>query len=249
LKYLTINSTGYDVLDLQAAKAHNIQVSNIPEYTTEAVAEHTLALILATTRHIVQLDKKMHEKPYEIDPSDTSQLQFLGVNLKDKTLGIIGLGKIGQRVAEIAHGIGMQVIAYNRSQKNINYVKQVSLEELLKESDVVSLHTPLNESSENMIKEKELAMMKSHAILINTARGKIVDTEALVAALRNKKIGGAGIDTLAEWDKLNPLLSFENIILSPHSAWYTNETFENLANMVVENIESFAKGQPQNLIG
>lgn len=248
LKYLTLTSTGYELLDLEAVKAHNIQVSNIPGYTTEAVAEHAIALMFATTRHIIQLDKKNHEKPYELDPGDTTQLPYLGFNLKGKTLGVIGLGKIGQRVAEIAHAIGMNVIAYNPSQKNITYVTQVSLEELCMQSDVISLHVPLNETSEGMIGAKELGLMQPHALIINTARGKIIDTQALANAIQSRKIGGAGIDTLAEWDISNPLLSLENVIITPHSAWYTKETFEALANMVVENIENFAKGQPQNLI-
>lgn len=248
VKYLTLNSTGYDPVDIQAAKTNNILISDIPGFSTEAVAEQAITLMFATTRHLVQLDKKVHEKPYEIDPADTSQLPFLGFNLQGKTLGIIGLGRIGQRVAEIAKSIGMTILAYNRSPKDIQGVRQVSLEELLRESDIVSLHVPLNTESDNLIGAKELSLMKPHTIIINTARGKVIDAQALADAIRNKKIGGAGIDTLAQWDKSNPLLFLENVIITPHSAWYTRESFENLANEVVENVESFAKGQPKNLI-
>jgi len=248
LKYVTVNSTGFDAIDLEAAKAKNILLSNIPEYTTEAVAEFALALMLATTRHIVQMNKRVHEKPYEIDPVDTLQLPLLGFDLQGKTLGIIGLGRIGQRVAAIAQGFGMKILAYNRSPKNIPTITQVSLEEVMRRSDVVSIHTPLTPETENMIGEKELALMRPHAVIINTARGKIIDTQALAKVLEDKKIGGAGIDTLANWDKQNPLLLFENVIVTPHGAWYTKETLKNMANTIVENVEAYAKGQPKNLI-
>lgn len=248
LKYLSLNSTGYDPVDLAAAQAHGIQISDIPGFSTDAVAEHAIALIFAVNRHIVQLDKRMHEQPYEVDPADKTQLPYLGFNLRGKTLGIIGMGNIGQRVAEIAKALGMNVIAYNRSPKNVAGVEQVSLEELLKQSDVVSLHTPLNAESENMIGAKELALMQPHALVINTARGKVVDTQALADALKNKKLGGAGLDVLAQWNTDNPLLSLENVVMTPHSAWYTQESFDNLADMVVENVEAYVSGEPQNLV-
>lgn len=248
LKYLTINSTGYDPVDLMAAKANGIQVSDIPGFSTEAVAEHAIALMFAVNRHIFQLDKRIHEQPYEIDPADKTQLPYLGFNLRGKTLGIIGFGHIGQRVAEIAQAIGMKVIVYNRSPKHIPGIPEVSLEALLQQSDIVSLHTPLNAESENMIGTKELALMQPHALLINTARGKVVDTGALYDALKNKRLGGAGLDVLAQWGKDNPLLSLDNVIVTPHSAWYTKESFENLADMVVENVEAYVSGRAKNLI-
>lgn len=248
LKYLTLNSTGYDEVDLVSAKEHNVKVSNIPSYSTEAVAEMAITLMFATNRHITQLNKQMHEDPHEIDPADQNELQLLGFNLQGKTLGIVGLGKIGQRVAEMANGIGMKVIAYNHSEKNIPYVKQVTLDELLQQSDIVTLHTPLNNTSENMIGENEFALMKLTAIIINTARGKVINQQALIEALKNKTIAGAGIDTLADLDKSNQLFTFENVIVTPHGAWYTKESFENLADTVVENVEAFVNGNPQNLV-
>jgi glycerate dehydrogenase len=248
IKYISINSIGYDLIDLEAARVKGIQVSNVPGYSVEAVAEHAIALMFAVARHLLQMDKKVRENPYEIDPSDKSQLSLLGFNLRGKTLGIIGLGNIGKRVSEIGHGIGMRVIGFNRSLKSIPNVEMVSLDELLKRSDIVSLHTPLNKESEGLISTEQLKLMKSHAVLINTARGKIVDTQALYYALNNDVIAGAGLDTLAEWDKSNPLLTLENTIITPHGAWFTRESFENLANMVVENVEAYAKGSPINLI-
>lgn len=248
VKYITLNATGYDNVDIEAAKEKKIILSHIPGFSTEAVAEHAIALMFAVTRHIVELDKIVHKNPYEIDPTDISQLPFLGFNLKEKTLGVIGLGNIGQRIAEMANGIGMQVIGYSRSQKDISYVRQVALEELLRESDVISVNVSLNSETENLIGEKELSMLKPHAIIINTARGKVIDTVALANAIKNKRILGAGIDELTGWKKSNPLLTLENVVITPHSAWFTQESFNTMADMVVENIEAYASGEPQNLI-
>lgn len=248
LKYISINSIGFDLVDLESAKENGILVSNIPGYSSEAVAEHAIALIFAVVRKLVQMDKKVREKPYEIDPADKSQLPLLGFNLQGKTLGVIGLGSIGTRVAEMANGIGMRVVAYNRSTKSIPNVEMVSLDTLLQNSDVVSLHTPLNSESEGLIGKSQLDLMKKHSVLINTARGKIVDTEALYNALKGGVIAGAGLDTLAEWDKSNPLLTLENTVITPHGAWYTKESFENLAEMVTANVEAYINGKPVNLI-
>lgn len=248
LKYISINSIGFDLVDLETAKESGILISNIPGYSSEAVAEHAVALMFAVVRNLVQMDKKVREKPYEIDPADKSQLPLLGFNLQGKTLGVIGLGSIGIRVAEIGNGIGMRVIAYNRSAKSIPNVEIVALDKLLSDSDVVSLHTPLNNESEGMIGIAQLKTMKKHAVLVNTARGKIVDTQALYNALKDGVIAGAGLDTLAEWDKSNPLLTLENTVITPHGAWYTKESFENLAEMVTSNVEAYVSGKPINLV-
>lgn len=248
LRFLSLNTIGFDLVDLEAAKENNILISNIPGYSADAVAEHAIALMFATVRRLIQMDKKVREKPYEIDPADTSQLPLLGFNLRGKTLGIVGLGSIGRRVAEIGNGIGMHVIAYNRSKKSIPNVEAVTLDALLSDSDVVSLHIPLNSESEGMIGKAQLSQMKSHSVLINTARGKIVDNHALYNALKEGVIGGAGLDTLAEWDTSNPLLSLDNTVITPHGAWYTKESFENLAEMVTVNVEAYSAGNPINLI-
>lgn len=246
LQYLTINSTGYDLVDLNAARAKGIKVSNIPGFATEAVAEHTIALMFAVNRRLSQFDPEMRKKPYEVDPEKDAPLA--GFNFTGKTLGVIGLGSIGSRVAELGKGIGMNVFGHNRSQKQIKGIKMVSLEELLKQSDVVSIHLPLTKETEGIIGEKELAMMKPSAILINTSRGKHVNGKALYNALSNKKLYGAGLDILDEMTENNPLLQLNNITLTPHSAWLTKESFVNLAELVVSNVEAFVQGRPQNLI-
>ncbi len=248
VKYITINSTGYDLVDLDAAKANNIQVSNIPEYTTEAVAEHAISLMFAVSRHLVELYNNVKHTPYEIDPADSMQKKYIGSNVKGKTIGIIGLGRIGSRVAEIAHAMGMEVVAFTRSPKNIPYISELPLDEMLKKSDIVSVHTPLTKKTENLIGKKEFDLMKPNAIIINTARGKIIDENALHDALKNKKIRGAGLDLITNINSDNPLLSLDSVVITPHSAWYTFETIQNLADEIVRNVMAYSKGSPIHLI-
>lgn len=248
LKLLAINSTGYDLVDIVSAKSKGIQVANVPGFSTEAVAEQAIALMLAVSRKIPAGDVAMRQAPFQIDPASQEQKKYLGFNMQGKTLGVVGLGSIGSRVAQIGIGFGMKVLAYNRSKKNVEGVKQVSLEELLKESDIVSLHLPLTPETENLITSERLQMMKPTAILINTARGKMVDESALINALQSHKIAGAGLDTIVEWKESNPLLKLDNVVLSPHSAFFTNESLDNCADIIVTNVKLFIEGKAVNII-
>ncbi len=248
LKFLAINSTGYDLVDIITAKNKGIQVANVPGFSTEAVAEQVIALMLAVSRKIPAGDMAMKESPFQIDPANQEQKKYLGFNLQGKTLGVVGLGNIGLRVAQIGMGFGMKVLAYNRSKKNIENIKQVSLEELLKESDIVSLHLPMTSETENLINAERLQMMKPTAILINTARGKIVNESALISALQSHKIAGAGLDTIVAWNTSNPLLKLDNVVLSPHSAFFTKESLDNCADIIVANVKSFVEGKAINVV-
>jgi len=248
LKLLVVNSTGYELVDNVTAKSKEIQVANIPEFSTESVAEQAIALMLAVSRKIPTADTAMKSSPFQIDPANQEQRKYLGFNLQGKTLGIVGLGSIGSRVAQIGIGFGMKVLAFNRSQKYIDGVKQVSLEELLKESDVVSLHTPLTPETENIINSKRLQMMKSTAIIINTAHGELIDEPALVYVLQSGKIAGAGLDTISQWNESNPLLKLDNVVLSPHSAFFTNESLNNCADIIVANVKSYIEGKAINIV-
>lgn len=239
LKLLAIKSTGYDLVDIVAAKAKGIQVVNVPGYSTEAVAEHAIALILAVSKKIPAGDAAMRQAPFQVNQAIQEHRKYLGFNLDGKILGIIGLGSIGLRVAQIGIGFGMKVLAHNRSKKNIEGVKQVLLEELLKQSNIISLHLPFTPETENLITAERLQMMKPTAILINTARGKIVDEPALIKALQSHKIGGAGLDTIVEYKEFNPLLKLDNVVLSPHSAFFTNESLDKCADIIVANVKSF----------
>ncbi len=248
LKLLAINSTGYDLVDVAAAKAKGIHVANVPGFSTEAVAEHAIALMLAVSKKIPAGDAAMRQAPFQIDPENQEHLKYLCFDLAGKTLGVVGLGNIGSRVVKIGQGFDMKVLAYNRSQKNVEGVKQVSLNELLKESDIVSLHLPLSPETENIITAERLQMMKPTAILINTAPGKCVDESALISALQSHKIAGAGLDTIVDWSASNPLLKLDNVVLSPHSAFFTEEALENCADIIVANVKAFVEGKAVNIV-
>ena len=248
LKLLVINSTGYDCVDVVTAKSKGIQVANVSGYSTEAVAEHAIALMLAVSKKIPAGDAVMRQAPFQVDPANQEQRKYLGFNLQGKTLGVVGFGNIGSRVAQIGIGFGMKVLAFNRSKKNVDNVKQVSLEELLKESDIVSLHLSLTPETENIITAERLKMMKPTAILINTARGKIVDESALITTLQSHKITGAGLDTIVEWKESNPLLKLDNVVLSPHSAFFTKESLDNCADIIITDVKSFVEGKVVNVV-
>lgn len=249
LKYVSLASTGYDLVDIKTAKSLGIMVSNLPSYGTESVAEHAIGLMFAVERKIVRLHGMFRRRPFEINSiQDIVTSPHRSMNLRGKTLGIIGLGRIGSRVAEIALAIGMKVIANDCVPKSMPNVEMVSLRQLLKRSDIVTIHTPLDKTTHGLIGARELRLMKPHAVIINTARGKIIQERALFAALTRTIIAGAGIDTLDQRTKSNPLLTLDNVVFTPHSAWYSDESCENIANIVTANVEAFVHGKPVNVI-
>ena len=249
LKLLAITSSGYNQVDVSAARDYGIAVANAAGYSSESVAEHTIALMLAVVRKIPLCDRLIREHPFEVIKNTPTDQQFLSYNLRGKTVGLVGFGHIAKAVAALAHGFGMNVIVYTRSPVQMEQVVMVdSLATLLRDSDIVSLHVPLTSETENLIADKELALMKPSAIIINTARGKIINTEALFHALSSKKIRGAGLDVLAEVDKNNPLLTLDNVVFTPHAAFYAEESRKTLAAILVQNIVSFMQGTPVNIV-
>lgn len=248
LKFLSINSTGFDFVDVDAAKENKILIAHVPGFSTDAVAEQVFALLFAVNRKVVSGDVAMRKAPFQIDPGNQEQRKFIGFNLIGKTLGVIGLGNIGSRVAQIGLGLGMNVVAYSRSEKGIVKVPQVTLEELLKQSDVVSVNVSFSKETKKMIAKEELELMKPEAILINTAPGKCIDEAALIETLRARKIGGAGLDVLTDWTEKNPILSLDNVVLSPHSGFFTKESLNNCADIIVENVRGFAHGKSVNIV-
>ena len=248
VKFISINTTGFDLVDIASARENNITVSNVPGFGTQGVAEHAIALLFATVRHIVADDKAMRAGPFQLDPANRDHDRYLGTDVYGKTIGIIGLGQIGTRVAELAMALGMNVLTYNRSPREVAGIEMVSLEELLKRSDVVSLNGAYSPDQENLINEDMIALMKKTAVLINTARGSFVDDTALAKALTENRIAGAGLDFLHDWSSDNPLLKLDNVVLTPHVGWFTEESLANLADIIVENVEAFASGKPINVI-
>lgn len=243
LKYLCVAFTGCDHVDLDACRARGIQVANASGYSTVAVAELVFALALSLMRQLLVCDARTR--------SGEARGSLLGCELRGKTFGVVGLGAIGQRVAALAQAFDCQVLAYSRSPKAIPGVLEVPLEELLRRSDLVSLHLPLGPETKGLINQERLALMKPGALLINTARGPIVDAWALAEALNEERLGGAAIDVFEGEPPLpkdHPLLTAKNTQLAPHVAYATHESMERRATIVCENLRSYLAGSPQNLV-
>jgi glycerate dehydrogenase len=248
LRLLVLNSTAFHMVDFAAANERGVKVANIPGYSTESVAEHAIALMFAVVRAIPLANESMRKNPFQIAAGNQDHKQFLGFEIRGKTLGIIGLGAIGRRVAELGLGLGMKVLAYNRSPRSMDHVELVRLDELLARTDIVSVNLALHSETVNLISDRELGLMKASAVVIDTTGGEIVNTRALYRALKERRIFGAGLDVAAEWTRTNPLLGLSNIVLSPQAAWWTREACANLAESVVRTVEAFARGQAINLV-
>jgi len=233
-----------------------VYVTNTPGVLTDATADLTWGLILAVTRRIVEADRFVRSGEWYRTGTGWHPLMLLGFEVTGKTLGIIGMGRIGRAVAERARGFKMKVLYYSRrrlppeEEERLN-ARYVDLDTLLRESDIVSIHTPLTPETYRMIGERELKLMKNTAYLINTARGKVVDTDALVRALKEGWIAGAGLDVFEE-EPLppdHPLTKLDNVVLTPHIGSATVETRTRMALMVAENLIEFYKGNvPPNLV-
>jgi glycerate dehydrogenase len=251
LMMVAIAATGTDNVDLAACRANGIVVSNIRDYSLVSVPEHVFALILALRRNL-----RAYVADVEAGKWQTAKQFCLFdhpiADLAGSTLGIVGYGALGKRVAAIARVFGMEVIAASRSPIEDAAVRQVQLEELLRSADVVSLHLPLTEQTRNMIGAEQLASMKRGALLINTARGGLVNEADLAQALRDGVIAGAGFDVLTKEPpvKDNPLLALRlpNFILTPHVAWASAGAMQTLADMLIDNIEAFERGAPLNTL-
>lgn len=247
LAMLSVWQTGYDHIDLKAATEKGVVVSNVPDYAFDSVAEMVFALTLNLLRKVHIADTRLREGNFD-------WRNYVGNQIMGKTMGVIGTGSIGVRVIQIAHGFNMNVISVtgHPSEEKARKlgIKFVDLDTLLSESDIVTLHVPLTPSTEKMIGAKELAKMKKSAILINTARGKVVDEAALIEALKEKKIRGAGLDVF-EKEPLpvnDPLTKLENVVLTPHIAFLTEESLEECTYVCVQNVEKFIEGKPQNIV-
>ena len=252
LKHIAVAATGYNVIDLDACKKHNVSVSNIPSYASNTVAEHVIATSLTLRREINQYRQLVINDEWQ--KSEGFCLFDKPVNdLRGATLGIIGLGDIGLATAQLAVNIGMKVVFAARRPIQCDIAQQVDTQQLIESSDIISLHCSLNKDSANLISTNEFQQMQNHAILINTARGGIVDEFALVDAIKNNKIGGAAIDVLVEEPPKDhsPLLSIAertNVIITPHIAWTSQQALQTAANILVDNVEQFLAGSPCNLV-
>lgn len=241
--------TGYNNIDMDAAKEKNIIVCNIPGYSTEAVAQLTITFILNLCSSMTIQQNMVKAKNFD---NFTKHLQVPHVEIQNKTLGIIGSGTIGQQVMQVALALGMNILVYNRTPKvwdNPN-IKSVSLEELLKNSDFVSIHCPLTESTRHLINKETLSLMKPTAFIINTSRGPIIKEADLIESLKNGQIAGAGLDVQEQEppELDNPLFYMDNVIMAPHIGWRCFESRQRLLQLLDDNIKAFTEGNPINVV-
>lgn len=249
LKFIGLFATGYNNIDVVAARERGIVVCNAGSYSTSAVAQQVFAYILNHYNTINRYNDYVQNGGWQSSPT-FAVLCFPTDELKDKTIGIIGYGSIGRRVAEIALAFEMRVLIYTRTPKNDNRVKFVSLDELLKTSDIITPHCPLNDESREMFNKGTFAKMKDGAFFINTARGGVVNEADLADALKSGKLSGAAIDVLNEEPMSHNcvLKGVPNLIITPHTAWAPLATRKRLLQIVEDNVKSFFNGNPKNVV-
>lgn len=270
LKLIATRSTGYDHIDLDYCRDAGVVVCNVPDYGDHTVAEYAFALLLALSRHIVEAAERTRR-------GDFSQAGLRGLDLAGKTLGVIGAGRIGRRAIAIGRGFGMEVLAFDvrpdPAAADALGFRYASLDEVLRSADVLTLHVPGGTGSRQLLSDPEFAAMKPGVLLVNTARGSVIDLEALVRALDSGRLGGAALDVLPEEPALrdeaeifrvdgppmaagslrsllasHALLAFPNVIVTPHVAYDTREALARIISTTIDNIEAFARGSPQNLV-
>lgn len=255
LKYIGVLATGYNVVDIEAARARNIVVTNIPGYSTASVAQMVFALLLEITQQVGHHNRLVRGSRWASCP-DFSFTDRPLIELENKTFGVIGCGQIGRQVAQVARAFGMQVMAYtanpnkHRSWALDQQVELVHLDTLFGTSDVISLHCPLTPETDQLISASRIGHMKKGAILINTGRGQLIDEMAVAIALEKGHLGGFGADVLSTEPPStdNPLLGSPNSFITPHIAWATREARKRLYAIAIANVQAFIDGSPQNVV-
>jgi glycerate dehydrogenase len=251
LRYIGVTATGYDIIDLDAAREKGIVVTNVRGYSSDSVAQLTFALLLELTLHVGRHSTSVHEGDWVASP-DFSYSKSPLVELAGKTMGLVGYGDIGRSVAAIAKAFGMNVLVNRRHSRPdaTNDTQYVDQETLFSKSDIVSLHCPATPDTIGFVNQKLLSLMKPSAYLINTSRGNLINEADLASALNNEKLAGAGLDVLAaEPPKAgNPLLTAKNCVITPHIAWASREARLRLMHLVADNVRSFLDNKPQNVV-
>ena len=250
LKYIGVLATGTNVVDLAAARARGIPVTNVPAYGTKSVAQLTFALLLELAQHVGHHAQTVREGRWTRSV-EWCYWNFPLIELDGLALGIVGLGRIGRAVVELGAAFGMRVLASSPSASPAPpFVRLVELDALFRESDVVSLHCPLTPQTANLVNAHRLSLMKPTAFLLNTSRGPLVDQAALADALNSGRIAGAALDVLSTEPPPadNPMLTAKNCIITPHMAWGTRAARSRLMNIAIENVRAFLQGKPRNLV-
>ena len=251
LRFISVIGTGYNTVDVRAAAARGIPVSNVPSYGSEAIAQHAIALLLEITNHVAHHDAEVR-KLRRSGPLDWCFWDYPMLELAGKTMGIVGLGRIGATTAKVAHALGMRVIAHDKARNPAveDFAEYVALDELYARSDVICLHCPLFPETENMIDAAAIARMKDGVILINNSRGGLVRDADLAAALASGKVAAAGLDTVAREpiEPDNPLLAAPNVFFTPHISWAALECRRRLKDAAIDNVRAFLAGRPANVV-
>ncbi len=251
IKYVGVLATGYNVVDIQAAKEKNIPVTNIPTYGTDAVGQFAIALLLEICHHIGHHNEVVHDGAWERN-ADWCFWDYPLIELAGKTMGIIGFGRIGQATGRIAKALGMEVIANDEytSDKGREIAEYVSVEELFERADVISVHCPLFPSTEGIICKENIEKMKDGVIILNNSRGPLVVEEDLADALNSGKVYAAGVDVVSTEPirNDNPLLKAKNCIITPHISWAPKESRKRLMDIAVNNLKAFLSGEPVNVV-
>ncbi|MGQ7946677.1 2-hydroxyacid dehydrogenase [Flavobacterium sp. WC2509] len=254
VKIIALRCAGFNNVDLEAAKKHGIRVCRVPAYSPEAVAEHAMAMILTLNRKIHKAYNRVREQNFSLNG-------LLGFDLHGKTIGIVGTGNIGKAFSKIAKGFGCKILAYDivvNPEMEADGVRFVTLETIFKESDIISLHCPLNDKTSHIINKNSLAQMKDNVMIINTSRGGLIDTSDIIAALKKGKVGYLGIDVYEQEEKLffrdlseniiqdddiQRLMSFPNVLVTAHQAFFTNEALTQIALVTLGNIQDLLKNK------
>jgi glycerate dehydrogenase len=251
LKYIGVLATGYNVIDIQAAKERNIPVCNVPGYSGMSVAQAVFSLLLEITNHAGQHSDEVRQGKWASAPDFCFTSTPL-IELADLTMGVVGYGNIAQSTIKIAHALGMKTMVHTRTvpKDQVLGVTFVSIEDIFKKSDVITLHCPLTDQTKNMVNSKSLSTMKKSAILINTGRGPLIDESALAQALNANQIFGAGLDVLSQEPPAtnNPLLTAKNCVITPHNAWASKAARQRLMNMAIENLQAFLNNKTTNRV-
>lgn len=250
LKYIGVSATGYNIVDVEAARDRRIPVTNVPTYGTRSVAQMVFAHLLNLTQRVADHAQSVRDGRWTAC-EDFCYWDYPLLELSGLTMGIVGFGRIGRATGRIALAFGMQVLAYDPLEVTAaDGVQMVDLDTLFRQSDVVTLHCPLTEEDDNLVNARRIAMMKETAFLINTSRGPLVDQDALAEALNSGRIAGAGLDVLSiEPPQLDhPLFTARNCFLTPHIAWATRAARQRLLGTTVQNVKAFLDGRPQNVV-
>jgi glycerate dehydrogenase len=251
LKYIGVLATGYNVVDVEAARKRGIPVANVPAYTTEAVAQMVFAHVLNLTQRVGHHSETVRAGRWSAS-ADFCYWEGELIEVQGLTMGIIGLGRIGRATAKLARAFGMEVVGYDvvKPSPAFKGYRLVGLEEVFRQADVLSLHCPLTSETEGLVNKERLGLMKCSAFVINTSRGGLIDETALAEALNNGEIGGAGLDVVCSEPPAadNALLKARNCYITPHIAWATRGARERLLRVTVENVAAFVKGRPQNIV-